>query len=221
MKQFSPNLAVLPPAQQAIWKHLSHSVPTDFVLYGGTSIALRLGHRASVDFDFFSSEAFQPGELAQKLHLLGTMERIQSSANTLTVLVGSGEPVKLSFFGNLSIGRVEEPERPIETTLQCASLLDLAATKLKVVHDRAESKDYLDIVALLSCGLDLSRMLGAARALYGEVFNPTMTLKALTYFKDGDLPALPEAAKQLLVRAAADVDRITDVSRKSDRLSSS
>jgi len=46
-------LDILPPAQLALWPEL-RQIPAHFVLYGGTAIALRLGHRQSVDFDFFT-----------------------------------------------------------------------------------------------------------------------------------------------------------------------
>ena len=49
-----PNLAALPERQRSLWPALAE-VPDSFVLYGGTALALRLGHRSSVDFDFFSS----------------------------------------------------------------------------------------------------------------------------------------------------------------------
>jgi len=49
----SLHLDILPPAQRKIWDALS-ALPSEFVLYGGTAIALQLGHRQSVDFDFFA-----------------------------------------------------------------------------------------------------------------------------------------------------------------------
>lgn len=49
---FSPQLGILPPPQRRLWPELS-AVPPSFVLYGGTAIALYLGHRPSVDFGFF------------------------------------------------------------------------------------------------------------------------------------------------------------------------
>lgn len=46
---------ILPKSQQALWPQLKE-VPNEYVLYGGTAIALRYGHRNSVDFDFFSTD---------------------------------------------------------------------------------------------------------------------------------------------------------------------
>jgi hypothetical protein len=56
------------------------------------------------------------------------------------------------------------------------------------------------------CRASLRRSLTAAQALYGEAFNPQISLKALSYFEDGDLQRLPEEAKSRLATAARDVD---------------
>lgn len=87
-----------------------------------------------------------------------------------------------------------------------ASLLDLAVTKVKAIQDRAEAKDYLDIAKLLEEGVDLAQALGAARAIYGEAFNPILSLKALCYFADGDLSSLPEDIRSRLTGAVQKVD---------------
>ena len=52
---FRPRLDVLPAAQRRLWPALA-DVPDTFVLYGGTALALRLAHHASVDFDFCAAE---------------------------------------------------------------------------------------------------------------------------------------------------------------------
>ena len=49
-----PRLDILPDQQRDLWPKLA-AVPPRFILYGGTAIALRLGHRISVDFDFYAS----------------------------------------------------------------------------------------------------------------------------------------------------------------------
>jgi len=127
--------------------------------------------------------------------------------------------VKVSFFGGLRLGRVGEPERVPDIGLLVASRLDLAATKVAVVQQRAEQKDYLDLAALMQAGIGLADMLGAAIALYGEQFNPLITLKALSYFGDGDLPGLPNDVKDLLSREAAAVRQLPSVRRRSNDIS--
>jgi hypothetical protein len=59
---FEPRTQFLPKAQQEIWLLLAPAPRLSFVLYGGTAVALHLGHRISVDFDFFRTEPF--GSLA-------------------------------------------------------------------------------------------------------------------------------------------------------------
>jgi nucleotidyltransferase AbiEii toxin of type IV toxin-antitoxin system len=216
VKRFVPKLDKLPPPQRRLWVELA--AVQNIVLYGGTAVALRLGHRTSIDFDFFSNDSFQPGELLRTLPWRAEAQPIQSSPNTLSFVLDRGGPVKLSFFGGLSFGRVGQPDAAADTGLLCASLLDLGATKLKTLHDRAESKDYVDIAAILESGLQLSHLLAAARALYGDVFNSMIALKALTYFQDGDLPSLPPEAKQSLIKAAEAVRELPEIARLSDRL---
>ena len=64
--------------------------------YGGTALALRIGHRSSVDFDFFSDVAFDPEALARTLPFLAGAERVQVAAHTLTCRVERGGPASPS-----------------------------------------------------------------------------------------------------------------------------
>jgi hypothetical protein len=216
-----PRLDILPPAQQAIWAELA-AVPPDFVLYGGTALALRLAHRISEDFDFFSNRPFRPDELEREIGLLGGAVRIQASANTLVSIADRGGPVKLSFFGGLSLSRVGDPDRAEGPGILVASLLDVAATKVKVVQDRAEAKDYFDVAQLLEAGIGLDEALGAARAVYGADFNPVPSLKALSYFGDGDLSSLAEPVRVRLGSAVRELDitRIPEIRAQSGGLAS-
>lgn len=213
----SPRLEGLPQAQRALWPAL-RVVPRRFVLYGGTALSIRYAHRESFDFDFFATEPFQVEELLEDIPWLQQAERLQAKPNTLTVVVECGRPVKVSFFGGLSLGRVGEPQLTSDEVLWAASSLDLAATKVAVIQQRAERKDYLDLAELLRAGIGLAEALGAARALYRETFNPMISLKALCYFRDGDLPQLPSPTKDFLCSAASRVATLPEINRKSDRI---
>lgn len=81
-----------------------------------------------------------------------------------------------------------------------------AATKVKVIQDRAEAKDYLDVDRLVAAGIDLPTALAAARAVYGPTFNVVLSLKALSFFDDGDLAALPETVRGRLTAAIRATD---------------
>ena len=184
---FDPKLDILPAAQRRLWDELGDT-PPEFVLYGGTALALRLGHRKSVDFDFFCARPFDPGELLERISYLKNAKIVQNEANTLSVTVQRRGPVKLSFFGVPRLRRVGEIAKAPVTRIKIASLLDLAGTKAAVVQRRAEAKDYIDIAAILSEGsVDLSFALAGALAIYGPQFNPQSTLKALVFFEEGNL----------------------------------
>jgi Nucleotidyl transferase AbiEii toxin, Type IV TA system len=206
MSEFLPHLEILPPAQKALWAELSE-IPKEFVLYGGTALALHLGHRDSADFDFFGGRAFDVQALERKIRFLAGARIVQREANTLTAVVERGGPVKISFFGLPELPRLEPPHVVKGNGLQVASLLDLAGTKASVVQVRAEARDYIDIDALLRLGgVSLPVALAAAGQIYGPSFNPEITLKALSYFDDGNLRDLPEEMKLRLVTAAREVD---------------
>jgi hypothetical protein len=203
---FTPRLDILPPAQRRLWDEL-HDLPPWFVLYGGTAIALHLGHRQSIDFDFFADRPLDEERLLLSLPFLAKATVTQREPNTLGCSVDRGGPVKLSFFGVPRLPRLRPPHIAPDNGLRVASLLDLAGAKAAVVQMRAEAKDYIDIDALLSDGrVDLPTALACGIAIYGESFNPQITLKALSYFGEGGLQRLPRATKDHLAAAARAVD---------------
>lgn len=204
-QSFVPNLGILPPPQRRLWDELAE-VPSEFVLYGGTALALHLGHRESVDFDFFSDNALDERRLVPAIPFLDTATITQREPNTLSCLVDRGGAVKVAFFGLPWLTRLAPPLVAPDNGLQVASLLDIAAAKASVVQQRAEAKDYLDIAALLDSGVDLPTLLAAGRAVHGVRFNPQSTLKALSYFEDGNLRRLPQPVKDRLRQAVRGVD---------------
>jgi hypothetical protein len=132
---------------------------------------------------------------------------VQREKNTLSAIVDRGEPVKVSFFGVPRLPTLAPPHVVKTNNMRVASMLDLAGTKASVVQVRAEAKDYLDIDAMMRLGnISLPYALAAAQKLYGPSFNPEITLKALSYFDDGNLRDLPDDLKQRLVVAAREVD---------------
>jgi hypothetical protein len=206
---FSPRLEILPAAQRALWPELGET-PAEFTLYGGTAIALRLAHRQSADFDFFSLEYFEPGALLRRIPYLRGAALRQSSPNTLSVNVDRGGPVQLSYFGGLGIGQVAPAESVEGPGFKVASLIDLAGMKAAVLPQRVEVRDYLDIHALLAkAKIPLSEMLAAASIIYGAQFNALISLKAITYHADFTLAQLSKGVRDDLMKAA----RTTNVSK--------
>ena len=200
-----PKLEILPRAQRRLWDELRQT-PEEFVLYGGTALGLRLGHRQSEDFDFFSNVSFAPDSLCKRVLYVQGAEVSQSEANTLTVIVQRDGPVKVSFFGGLNLNRVQDPDVTPDNEIQVASMLDVAATKLATIQQRAQARDYEDLAAIIGAGISLAEALGAAAAAYGKEFNGALSLKALTYFGDGDLPNLSPPTQTKLRALAAQVN---------------
>lgn len=206
-----PEKSILPPPQQELWPELEAATRQGFVLYGGTAVALHLGHRQSVDFDFFSERPFDPDTLNRSLPFLAGAEVLQAEPNTLTALVrrgpGSDDTVKVSLFGNLNFGRIGAPLRTPDGVIVAASKEDLLGHKLKVLMQRIEVKDYLDIDALLRAGVSLEQGLAAAQSLF-PVFAPAESLKALAYFAPRNLAELDAGLKARLIDAGRAVLRI-------------
>jgi nucleotidyltransferase AbiEii toxin of type IV toxin-antitoxin system len=203
---FIPQLEILPAAQRKLWPELADT-PPEFTLYGGTAIALRLAHRQSVDFDFFTLDSFEPNALLTRVPYLQDGVLRQATNNTLSVTVDRGGVVQLSYFGGLGIGQVAPAERVEGPGFKVASLIDLAGMKAAVLPQRVEARDYLDIHALLTRGeISLAEMLAAARIIYGAQFNPLLTLKALSYHQDFTAAELPKPVRADLLDAVATTD---------------
>lgn len=212
---FKARLDILPTAQIRLWPELRPAAAMGFALYGGTAIALRLGHRPSVDFDFFSERALDRDDIQSAFPFVALSTVLQDRQNALSILASYGdsvrEHVKVSFFGMIGFGRVGEPDITDDGVLHVASLDDLMATKVKVILQRAEAKDYSDIAAMLNAGVSLSKGLSAAREMYGLNFQPSESLKAMVYFEDGDLHTLTRGEKGTLVKAVSEVGDLPQV----------
>src|ERR1700683_1071546 len=93
-----PKLDVLPSAQREIWPSLAPAPQSNFVLYGGTAIALHLGHRESLDFDFFRSDPLDKDQIRANFQFVRGAAVLQDAPETLAVLAKMpGGSVKISF----------------------------------------------------------------------------------------------------------------------------
>lgn len=155
-------------------------------LAGGAALALHLGHRQSVDLDWFTPRTLRTDELAEDVRRLGTPVTIQQ--NTEGTFLGAVAGVKVSVF------RYRFPllNAPVSIDgCNVASIADLAAMKLLAVSQRAAKRDYVDVYAMLdSRRVTLPQMLEAFKAKYptGDV---QAALRALAYHKDVDREPMP------------------------------
>ncbi len=216
MSLLTPRFEILPPAQRRLWPELRPALNLGFVLYCGTALALRLGHRPSIDFDFFTEKSLDRNILSQAFSFFSQSLVLQDERNALTLLVPYIDTdragVKVSFFGEIGFGRIATPDLTVDGIMQVAAADDLMATKLKVILQRAEAKDYKDIAAMIQDGVSLAKGLSSARAVFGLAFQPSESLKALTYFGDGDLATLAIAEKNILLAAVKAVGELPSVS---------
>lgn len=116
--RFEPKLSILPAAQREIWPSLAPSLGLQFVLYGGTAVALHLGHRESLDFDFSSPLPLDKQEIRAQFEFVNGAAILQDAPNTLVVFANmSSGFVKVSFFGRIGFGRINDPMLSADDTM--------------------------------------------------------------------------------------------------------
>lgn len=157
----------------------SESVMSNFNLAGGTSLALYLGHRISVDLVLFTPESFDAGKLEIFLRDKYGFRTDFMEKNTLK---GTIDGVKIDCITH-SYGYLEKPYT--ESDIRLYSMEDIVAMKLSAIADNGSRlKDFIDI-AFLSTRFPFNSML----RLYERKFpgsNLIRPFKAITYFDDID-----------------------------------
>lgn len=155
----------------------------DMRLVGGTALALQLGHRKSVDLDFFGSMAFDSNELEEALRPLGTVVPLKKSMNINIYLVNG---IKIDVV-NYSYAWLEEVV--LVDGLRLASQADIAAMKVNAVIGRGTRKDFIDIAYLLR-SYSLSQILRFYFTKYPEA-SVFLASKSLAYYADADKDPMP------------------------------
>lgn len=152
----------------------------DFYLAGGTGLALQLGHRDSIDFDFFSTNEINTEKLFLNIKNVFkdySIKIVQNTKNTLTVLIDQN--IKLSFFTydyDLIDELINEP------CIKIASIKDIACMKLSAIVSRASIKDYIDLYYILK-EISLKTIIECLKKKMPEL-EINLVLKSLIYFKD-------------------------------------
>lgn len=178
-------LSIFPPAQRAVWDRLQNHAAAlterGYYLAGGTALALQIGHRQSIDFDFFTPQQRLGKITAEWLQQLPGVTLREMDEHTVHAEI---EQVKVSFIGAYKYQLVQKPIQP--NGIAIASLLDIGVMKLLAITHRATVRDYLDLAAIIGGRIPLSQLLEASRQKYGATFNTMIPLRALTAFKDLD-----------------------------------
>jgi predicted nucleotidyltransferase component of viral defense system len=177
---------VLPELQFRLLKDLSTNLFIhDFYLAGGTCLALQIGHRRSIDFDFFTPGDFNTSLIINKLYSMGSYERSSEDKNTIN---GSLNGIRISFFG-YNYKLIDDLK--IFNGIKLAGLKDIAAMKLEAIAGRGSRKDFIDMFFLLK-RYSLEEIFSFHMEKYGiGLSNQYHHLKSLVYFEDAETEAMP------------------------------
>lgn len=168
----------IPESVRALLARLAtHDALAEFSLGGGTSLALRFGHRLSVDLDFFTLQEFSPEVLFGSLPLVGATV-ISRAANSLTADVGG---VKLDLLRH-SYPLLKPNDELDDITL--VSLPDLAAMKLNALTNRGSKKDFYDLAELLN-HFTIGQMIDFFTSKY-QTMDAFTVIRSLAWFEDAE-----------------------------------
>jgi predicted nucleotidyltransferase component of viral defense system len=165
---------------------LAQAALEDFALGGGTSLALRFGHRMSVDLDFFTEREFSPEDMLGDPALDGATV-INRAANSLILDVGG---VKLDLLRH-AYRQLEPTERINGVPL--VSLPDMAAMKLNAIANRGSKKDFYDLSELLG-HFTIRQMIDFFTLKYPAT-DPFAVIRSLAWFEDGEMEPDPVPLK--------------------------
>ncbi len=151
----------------------------DFFLVGGTALALQIGHRQSIDLDFFTLKPFENQELGDYLIQAYDFNIDYISKNTIKGFI---QNVKVDF---LTHGYILLKPFVIEDGLKLASIEDIGAMKLNAIsHSGTRQKDFYDLYFILEY-LSLDDLVHAYKRKYPNS-NAVIPLKAINWFNDID-----------------------------------
>jgi len=152
---------------------------SDFLLAGGTNLALRLGHRKSIDLDLFSYQHFDAISLAEYLTQNYNFEK--TDVREEDTVKGFIDDVKIDIVAHI-YPLVDEPFIA-ENVIRMYSIRDIVAMKLAAISDNGKRlKDFVDI-AFLSMQMSLNQMLAAYAQKYKNA-NALHAVRGLAYFDD-------------------------------------
>jgi hypothetical protein len=163
------------------------------ILAGGTGLALHLGHRTSVDLDFFTLEEFLPELLVAELRAAGMSPTVvQLAPGTLVAFV---EGAKVSLF-QYPYPFVDRPQ--LFDGVMIASVLDIAAMKLVAIAQRSARRDFVDLYVILQ-HTPFRDVAARAVQRYGAgMVEPVAIGKGLTWFETADSDPDPQYLERAL-----------------------
>jgi len=163
----------------------------DFYLAGGTGLALQLGHRQSIDLDWFSEHDFSNEKIKKNLALLDNFKLLSEEKGTIH---GTLNEIRVSFFYygyKLLFPLINF------TNINLADERDIAAMKIDAISSRGSKKDFIDLFFLLE-KYSLVELIGFFEKKYkGIEYNKLHILKSLSYFDDAENEPVPIMIKEV------------------------
>ena len=177
-----------------------------FYLVGGTALALRIGHRKSVDIDLFSDFSFDTGSMLENLSNDFAYTLFFSAKNTLK---GSIEQVQVDILAH----RYPLVAKPLELEqVNMLAMEDIAAMKLNAISVSGQrTKDFIDIYFLLDI-YSIEDMLVFYKKKYMQ-YNEANVLKSLCWFEDVDLTDWPVLIKNPNLKWETVKKKITEATK--------
>src|SRR3989344_4198498 len=171
---------ILDEKRRGILPFLKGVTGGDFYLAGGTGLALQLGHRDSVDFDFFIAKDYDTSVFVAKIEETFKNHNIkltQREANTLSYTID--DTISISLFGHN-----HAPIQPLVETeyFPLASIADIGCMKFTAITARSVEKDYVDLYFILQQA-SLRDLLAFCVQKY-PTLDAAVILKSLVYFDD-------------------------------------
>lgn len=160
-------------------------------LAGGTACALQLGHRVSLDLDFFTEKEFDTEIILRQLEELLGFKLDETAKWTI---LGSFPKVKFSYF----YYRYPLVKKPLQfSQINLASLEDIAAMKIDAICSRGTKRDFIDLY-FLAKKFSLQKMFKFYDEKYGKLSNNIAHIvRSLDYFADADLQESPKMIKKV------------------------
>ena len=160
------------------------------ILAGGTALALHMGHRISMDLDFFTNADFKVESVISDIRRTGLQFRIISEGEDY--LTADVEGIKVSLF-KYDYPFLEKPV--IYKGIRLAGVLDVAYMKIIAICQRGTKRDFVDLYCILqetpfhNVADHLIKRFGRER------INPVHTGKSLVYFSDAESNPEPQYTK--------------------------
>lgn len=173
------------PAKRALEELIPQNLLTNYYLAGGTGASIQIGHRISVDLDFFSEK---------KVDVDAFINQLQDSKLSISNLEKNFGTVKFELAG-AQVSFFEYPYPLISPLIgfegiNIAELMDIALMKIVAIANRGSKKDFIDLYMICQ-KYPIENIFDAFKIKYKKMFNSYQFIKALTYFADADLDPDP------------------------------